>query len=185
MAAACTSVTLLICYCNWWFHYLVFAFFFFLLLWEMLWPKATWGGKGLLHVTAYSPSRREVRPRSQGRNLEAETESRDDGRAGCCLLACLLGLCSATFIIPLRTTFPGTILPTVSEFHPPTSINHQLRNCLTGLHPSQSDGGTFSIQVSSFQMTSAFVKLITANQHVHHLSLEKKTTQFIEEMLSW
>lgn len=67
----------------------------------------------------------------------------------------------------------------------PTSINHQLRNCPTGLPPSQSDGGIFSTHVSSSQRTLALVKLITANQYNHHLSLEKKTTQFIEVILSW
>ena len=66
----------------------------------------------------------------------------------------------------------------------PTSINHQLRNCPTGLPPSQSDGGIFSTHVSSSQRTLALVKLITANQYNHHLSLEKKTTQFIEVILS-
>lgn len=37
--------------------------------------KAVWEGKGLFHVTAYSPVSREIRARTQDGNLEAGAEA--------------------------------------------------------------------------------------------------------------
>lgn len=45
----------------------------FLLLWQAQWLKASWGGKGWFHLTAYIASRTEVRAGTPSRNLEAGT----------------------------------------------------------------------------------------------------------------
>jgi hypothetical protein len=53
--------------------------------------KATWGEKYLLQLTLSgdSPSLREVKARTQSKNLEAETDA--EIMEGCCLLACSRG----------------------------------------------------------------------------------------------
>lgn len=43
---------------------------FFLLPWYSLWPKAPLGGEDLFQLTGHSPLLREVRDRTQGRNLK-------------------------------------------------------------------------------------------------------------------
>ena len=69
------------------------------------WPKATWGGKGLFHLTGHSSSSREARAETQGRN-------RWRGHGGVpfiCLLfmaylACFLNITSSGVVPPKSIT---------------------------------------------------------------------------------
>ena len=77
--------------------------------------KAIWEGRGLLHVTAYSPVYKEVRAGTQGRNLEAGTE------AEASLLTGLLSVaCSACF--PRQPKTSAQCWQAHIEAGPPTSI---------------------------------------------------------------
>jgi len=76
------------------------------------WPETTWGGKGLFQLTGYSPSRREARTRTQGRNTEARTEQRPQ-RSRKLLTGLLSRAYPACFPILPRATHPGVVPPTV------------------------------------------------------------------------
>jgi hypothetical protein len=60
-------------------------------------PNATWGEKGLLHLTVWSPLWREVGVGTQGRNLEARIEA--GNIEGCHFLAYSFWLAQFTFLI--------------------------------------------------------------------------------------
>ena len=64
--------------------------------------------------------------------------------------------CSACFLIELRTTSSRVVTLTIGwAFH----INYELRKCPRDLPTYQPDGGIFSVDSTSSQMTLACVKL--------------------------
>lgn len=64
------------------------------------------------------PSWTKFRAGTQGSNLEVRTEA--EATEEHCLLACCLGLCSTTWLLPLRTPYPKMAMFTI--LGPPTSL---------------------------------------------------------------
>jgi len=80
--------------------------------------KSSMGRKGLLQLTACSPSSVEVRAGAQGKNLEAGTDA--ETREECCLLACSSWLAQPAFLCnPEPPAQNGTAY---SGLGPPPSI---------------------------------------------------------------
>lgn len=96
-----------------------------LLLWQRLWPKSTWGGEDIFHLTTV-----EVR-------AGTETEAME----GCCLLAC-----SSLFSYS-STQGRNRGDSTHSELGPPTPvINQGHPSSTTDLDTGQFGGGIFSLR---------------------------------------
>jgi hypothetical protein len=83
--------------------------------------KATCGGESLCQFTVSSPSLREVRARTQGRNLKAGTEA--EAMQGFILL---FMASSVSFLIEPRTMCPGIASPTVGLALPHQSLTNKL-----------------------------------------------------------
>ena len=108
-------------------------------------PKASWGGKGLFHLTTYSPSLREVRAGTQGRNLEAgaKAESVEEH----CFPAWIPWLAQFAFLSNPRSTTQGWHGP---QWAWPCHTNQWARKCSIDLPVGQSDGDIFSAEVPFF-----------------------------------
>lgn len=88
-----------------------------LLLWQMLWPKAMWGGKNLLGlyflVSTHHWERKRQEVRERKRQEVKEEQREDPCRNTYCLLACSLRLIPASFLTQPRTTCSGVTPPKV------------------------------------------------------------------------
>lgn len=114
-----------------------------------------WGQKSLFHLIAYSPSFREVRPGTSGRNW-----CRDHGK----VLAHSLWLAQVAFLC-----YPG---PPSQEWHhlqwdSHSHINDQSRKCLTAFSIDQSSGGIFSNEVPLAQMNLNICQVENEPAHNH------------------
>lgn len=98
--------------------------------------------------------------RNSNRNLRQEQEQR------CCLLTGLLP-CSNLDISQNQLARDGIA-------HNSTHIGYQSRDCQTDLHTGQLRGDTFSIVVTSFQMTLPYVKLT-------HQGANQSFTEFLPD----
>jgi hypothetical protein len=117
-----------------------------------LWPEATWGEKGFLHLiircVVHDPRKSAQKPGS--RNL-----NRSHGGVLLTLQACLLPVaCSAYFLTVSRTTSPRVALPSVSW-----SPSHHSSKRTIGFGTSQSDGGIFSVGVLFSNNSTVSVQL--------------------------
>lgn len=95
-------------------------------------------GGGAIWLTVYKSIIGETKAGTQGKNLEAGTETKAIGERS------LVG-CSVCFLIQLRTTCSGVAPPTIGL----ALLHHPLRKCPTEVPKEQSDGGIFSIEISS------------------------------------
>jgi hypothetical protein len=118
-----------------------------------------------------SPSQRETKAETQGRNLRVGPEVETIER--CCLQACSPGSHSVCFLTPPRTTCPG-IVP-LSGLGPSTSINNQ-EAAPTDLPTGQSDGATFSTEIPSPQMTQCVSSLEKKSIHIQQQQQTSKRT---------
>lgn len=109
------------------------------------------GARSLFHLTTCNPS---FRARTQGRNLEAETEA--EAMEILCFLAWSPQLALPAFFIGSRATNLRVAPPTVAW-----ALLHQSskkRKWPTGLPKGQPGGSIFLIDVPSSKMSPSFVK---------------------------
>lgn len=108
----------------------------------------------LFPLTPYTPTRRELRAGTEGRNLEAGTDA--EAIKECYLLSCPLRLSQLDFLY-----IPG---PHIQEWQQPqwagpSPINHQSIKHLTDMPTGQSEVDIFSIEFLGSQITLACVPL--------------------------
>ena len=113
------------------------------------WLKASWRGKGLFYLRAY----KSTTEGSQGRNL-GQKQRQKHGRM---LLSGLpTKTYSSCFLIHLLTTSSGLTPPTMGWALPQ---NYQLRKYSKTFYTDKYNGGIFSVDILSSEMTLACVKV--------------------------
>jgi hypothetical protein len=104
-------------------------------------------GKGFFQLTL-------PQNRSSWKKSEQELKMNRNLQAGADVEAMILLIgCSACFLLKPRTTSPDVASPT---WVGPSTSNHQVRKCPT----ARSYAGIFSVEIPSFQITLACIKLI-------------------------
>jgi hypothetical protein len=117
--------------------------------------EATWRGKGLFPtlITKFIASGVKTGTQGDKKYSRSHGERTQTGS--------LFTACSSCFLIQLRTTFPGVASPAMICPPPHTHTHQSLINKIAPIDVStgQPDGGIFSAEVPSSQITLVCVKL--------------------------